>query len=156
MSERVLTSTQVQYEHQCVWGCVCVCALGGLLKPSQTGFPPSCRLWGWGGGIGGALRKSGEINGRSEGDERDVFLQTWRGNLLKSSLVRGEGRGINTAALLSGWAATPAHRRKNSSAPSRNMISSLLTFFPPSDFLLFSLLSSSSLCCSLDHYKYNF
>lgn len=100
----VLTSIGVNPKclRVCVCPCACVSTLAGLLEPSQTGLPPSHRLWGWGSGIGGALQKSGEINGRSKGDERAVFLQTWRGNLLKSSLVRGEGRGINGVARLAG------------------------------------------------------
>ena len=75
----------------CVCVCACACACVRLTEASTNRVLPSCRLWGWGVRIGRAPQKSGEINGRSEGDERDVFLQTWRGNLLKSSLVREEG-----------------------------------------------------------------
>lgn len=52
---------------------------GGLPEPSQTGFPCFVGFGGGVEGIGGALQKSGEINGRSEVDERDGFHQTWRG-----------------------------------------------------------------------------
>lgn len=74
---------------------------GGLRKALQIGFSllPGFGGWRGDGGIGGALQKSGEINGRGERDERDIFLQTWKRNQPKSSLVRGEERGINTFPL---------------------------------------------------------
>lgn len=66
-----------------MWVCVgmqefCVC-WGGLTGAFTNRVSLFVRLWGWGGGIGGALQKGGEINGRSEVDERDGFHQTRRG-----------------------------------------------------------------------------
>lgn len=47
--------------------------IGGLTEGYTNRVPPAAWLWGMerDGGIGGALRKSGEINGRGE---RDIFL----------------------------------------------------------------------------------
>lgn len=92
--------------------CVCVCVYTGRLTAAFTNrVSPSCRLWGWGGGIGVAPQKSGEINRRSEG-LKEMYSSRHGGQICSNLLLLEEGRGINKATLFSGWDSTAVELEK--------------------------------------------